>query len=208
MRTHVLNWFGNKPPFYVLKNLRIQDVCACSQILNVALRLQCDCKHVWGCKTDPVLPIGLLYISVAHVWLQREWLLSRCLWWTWHVKRKLCCSGWLVFGFVITWLILPVVICLSQRLSHACLRICSFQQICKWLIKTVTVLLAVTEYMDTCGNSTANTWLGSQLVGRDMFISSRTSPGVARWRMIHNNWNEAFWRVLDFLSFWPISCWW
>ena len=27
------------------------------------------------------------------------------------------------FGMLVTWLILPVVICLSQRLSHACLSI-------------------------------------------------------------------------------------
>ena len=30
------------------------------------------------------------------------------------------------FGTVVTWLILPVVICLSQRLSHACLSINKF----------------------------------------------------------------------------------
>lgn len=29
-------------------------------------------------------------------------------------------------GMVVTWLILPVVICLSQRLSHACLSINKF----------------------------------------------------------------------------------
>jgi hypothetical protein len=28
--------------------------------------------------------------------------------------------------FVVTWLILPVVICLSQRLSHACLSISTY----------------------------------------------------------------------------------
>ena len=31
-----------------------------------------------------------------------------------------------VFRTVVTWLILPVVICLSQRLSHACLSINKF----------------------------------------------------------------------------------
>jgi hypothetical protein len=31
-----------------------------------------------------------------------------------------------VFRIVVTWLILPVVICLSQRLSHACLSINKF----------------------------------------------------------------------------------
>ncbi|KAG7439254.1 hypothetical protein BT62DRAFT_1060187 [Guyanagaster necrorhizus] len=34
--------------------------------------------------------------------------------------------GWSTFQKVVTWLILPVVICLSQRLSHACLSINKF----------------------------------------------------------------------------------
>ena len=39
----------------------------------------------------------------------------------------------------LTWLILPVVICLSQRLSHACLSISSIQRNCEWLIITVMI---------------------------------------------------------------------
>lgn len=43
-------------------------------------------------------------------------------WW-----RALCVALWAQAGIVacrvVTWLILPVVICLSQRLSHACLSI-------------------------------------------------------------------------------------
>ena len=42
---------------------------------------------------------------------------------------------------IVIWLILPVVICLSQRLSHACLSINSIQWNCEWLIKTVIVYL-------------------------------------------------------------------
>src|SRR3546814_3717034 len=43
-----------------------------------------------------------------------------------------------------TWLILPVVICLSQRLSHACLSISLFiRRDCGWLIKSVIVYLMV-----------------------------------------------------------------
>jgi hypothetical protein len=46
--------------------------------------------------------------------------------------------------YVDTWLILPVVICLSQRLSHACLSITEFiQENCEWLIKSVIVYLIV-----------------------------------------------------------------
>ena len=43
----------------------------------------------------------------------------------------------------ITTVILPVVICLSQRLSHACLSISVIQRNCEWLIKTVIVYLII-----------------------------------------------------------------
>ena len=42
-----------------------------------------------------------------------------------------------------TWLILPVVIRLSQRLSHACLSISIIQRNCEWLIISVIVYLIV-----------------------------------------------------------------
>ena len=43
-----------------------------------------------------------------------------------------------------TWLILPVVICLSQRLSHACASISNrTKRNCEWLIKSVIVYLIV-----------------------------------------------------------------
>ena len=61
-------------------------------------------------------------------------------------------------GFrIVIWLILPVVICLSQRLSHACLSISIIQRNCEWLIKTVIVYLTIECYMDNRGNSRANT---------------------------------------------------
>lgn len=45
---------------------------------------------------------------------------------------------------IATWLILPVVICLSQRLSHACLSINnSILWNCEWLIKSVIVYLII-----------------------------------------------------------------
>ena len=74
---------------------------------------------------------------------------------------------------IVTWLILPVVICLSQRLSHACLSINkSIQWNCEWLIKSVIVYLMVPYYLDNRGNSRANTCAKSQLEqsGRDVFI--------------------------------------
>ena len=44
---------------------------------------------------------------------------------------------------IVIWLILPVVIRLSQRLSHACLSINAIQWNCEWLIKTVIVYLVI-----------------------------------------------------------------
>ena len=44
---------------------------------------------------------------------------------------------------IVIWLILPVVIRLSQRLSHACLSISIIQRNCEWLIKTVIVYMII-----------------------------------------------------------------
>lgn len=60
--------------------------------------------------------------------------------------------GCLERGKVVTWLILPVVICLSQRLSHACLSINGIQWNCGWLIKSVIVYLIVPPTWITVGN--------------------------------------------------------
>ena len=65
----------------------------------------------------------------------------------------------------VTWLILPVVICLSQRLSHACLSISDLiRWNCEWLIKSVIVYLMVSHHMDNRGNSRANTCVESRLL--------------------------------------------
>jgi hypothetical protein len=72
----------------------------------------------------------------------------------------------------LTWLILPVVIRLSQRLSHACLSINKFVLWnCEWLIISVIVYLIVPYYLDNRSNSRANTCVNTQLlVGRVAFI--------------------------------------
>ena len=69
-----------------------------------------------------------------------------------------------------TWLILPVVICLSQRLSHACLSISVSLRNCEWLIKTVIVSMSVVNYLDIHGNSRANTCVQTRLFGRVVLI--------------------------------------
>ena len=58
---------------------------------------------------------------------------------------------------ITTWLILPVVIRLSQRLSHACLSINLILWSCERLIISVIVYLIVPYYLDNRSNSRANT---------------------------------------------------
>ncbi|GJP82058.1 hypothetical protein CLOP_g12184, partial [Closterium sp. NIES-67] len=81
-----------------------------------------------------------------------------------------------------TWLILPVVICLSQRLSHACLSIRGhlFPRNCEWLNKSVIVYLMVPNYSDNRSNSRANTCKMSRPHGRDAFIRAKANAGLAR----------------------------
>ena len=71
----------------------------------------------------------------------------------------------------VTWLILPVVICLSQRLSHACLSINNFiLWNCERLIISAIIYLMVSYYMDNCSNSRANTCVKSQLLRGGMYL--------------------------------------
>jgi hypothetical protein len=86
-------------------------------------------------------------------------------------------TGWPFFGpqfysghyppsHEVTWLILPVVICLSQRLSHACLSINNFiLWNCAQLIISAIIYLMVPHYMDNRSNSRANTCVKSRLSG-------------------------------------------
>ena len=73
-------------------------------------------------------------------------------------------NGLLTIGEVkATWLILPVVIRSSQRLSHACLSINILLWNCERLIISVIVYLIVPYYLDTRSNSRANTCINTQL---------------------------------------------
>jgi hypothetical protein len=91
--------------------------------------------------------------------------------WTPAKKGGSSCRVFGVQWKVVTWLILPVVICLSQRLSHACLSINKFVLWnCEWLIKSVIVYLMLNCYMDNCGNSRANTCNQAPTSGRGVFI--------------------------------------
>jgi hypothetical protein len=69
-------------------------------------------------------PVGRVFtlVETAPTWLSLTSTLLR--------EGRVAVAVWVSFGSrlgpackIVTWLILPVVICLSQRLSHACLSI-------------------------------------------------------------------------------------
>ena len=136
-----------------------------------------------GCLRQITLTEGLCL--TANVWLLQTCVEPKktSLWidtiipynTSWSRQQPVCCSGdekeldflrerasdlsfFPVLFTRVTWLILPVVICLSQRLSHACLSINNFVLWnCEWLIKSVIVYLIIPYYLDNRGNSRANT---------------------------------------------------
>ena len=90
----------------------------------------------------------------------------------------------------VTWLILPVVICLSQRLSHACLSINQFiRWNCEWLIKSVIIYLIFTYYLDNRGNSRANTCIQSRLL-EGMHLLDKKPMRATALLVIHNNYSN------------------
>lgn len=122
-------------------NWPCQGKCWCDELHNCAKKLviqvYCGNRFVELCGNyaQRIGRWALLYDT-------RPFKLER-----WSVGERLklkhcwpCCQH----AMVETWLILPVVICLSQRLSHACLSInCFILWNCEWLIKSVIVYLMV-----------------------------------------------------------------
>ena len=70
----------------------------------------------------------------------------------------------------VTWLILPVVICLSQRLSHACLSISTYTVKLRTAHYISYDLFDGDFYMDTRSNSRANTCVQFRLVRGGMYL--------------------------------------
>jgi hypothetical protein len=105
----------------------------------------------------------------------------------WRSPRAV--SSCVLWKMSVTWLILPVVICLSQRLSHACLSVNEFiQWNCEWLIKSVIVYLMVLCYMDICGNSRANTCAKSpDCLGGVYLLDTKPTWGNPLCLVIHDN---------------------
>ena len=91
---------------------------------------------------------------------------------------------------IVTWLILPVVICLSQRLSHACLSINKFVLWnCEWLIKSVIVYLIIPYYLDNRGNSRANTCYNTRLQEGLYWLDTKPTR-VTGFLVIHNHFSN------------------
>ena len=92
----------------------------------------------------------------------------------------------------VTWLILPVVICLSQRLSHACLSINNFiLWNCERLIISAIIYLMVPYYMDNCSNSRANTCVKSQLSRGGMYLLDKKPMRVLPGFVVnHSNFSN------------------
>ena len=87
-----------------------------------------------------------------------------------HLLQTNTTIGWIILilsfwwlGKAATWLILPVVIRSSQRLSHARLSINILLWNCEWLIISVIVYLIVPYYLDSRSNSRANTCVNTLL---------------------------------------------
>ena len=93
----------------------------------------------------------------------------------------------------VTWLILPVVICLSQRLSHACLSINNFiLWNCERLITSAIIYLMVSYYMDNCSNSRANTCAKSRLSRGGMYLLDKKPMRVLlAFVLNHSNFSDA-----------------
>ena len=85
------------------------------------------------------------------------------------------------FMTLATWLILPVAICLSQRLSHACLSTSSHpSETANGSLNHIWRTRRSQFYLDNCGNSGANTCnRAPNLTVRGAFIRSR--PNGSSW---------------------------
>ena len=148
-----------------------------------------DKEVCWGrgcveqCLIGPVrilyqIKIGIVYWSQRNTPLKREegvfsnvlsCLLAGPLL-SLFITPPVLCEKWerrdvLLWAKIAIWLILPVVIRLSQRLSHACLSINnSILWNCVRLIKPVIVYLIFPYYSDTRSNSRANTCVKQHLL--------------------------------------------
>ena len=86
-----------------------------------------------------------------------------------------------IVNSIATWLILPVVVRSSQRLSHACLSMNIIQWNCEWLIISVIVYLIVPCYLDNRSNSRANTCINAQLLDGQYLLDWNHPSSLVIW---------------------------
>ena len=86
------------------------------------------------------------------------------------------------FGAGATLSILPLVICLTQTFSHACVGInCSVLRNYKWLTKSVIVSLMVPCYLDICTNSRASSCVRGFLTPSQAPAKPPSDPTAVFW---------------------------
>ena len=120
-------------------------------------------KQVHSSCNRKITPKSLKKSNPVYWVLLRTWLrvYSEQYKHVFFVKKRL----YVYNVFLVTWLILPVVIRSSQRLSHACVSISDFiLWNCERLIISVIVYLIIPYYLDNRSNSRANTCNNSQLL--------------------------------------------
>ena len=146
----------------------------------VALRNKENCAwNLWELGNKVVLVVAPMAIIDS----------SKLVWRTPICESGIFCAMSIGAKWIlVTWLILPVVICLSQRLSHACLSINNFVLWnCEWLIKSVIVYLMLPCYMDNCGNSRANTCIKQPRLLGGVYLLDKKPTRLAAPLVIHNN---------------------
>ena len=106
------------------------------------------------------------------------------------LNLTLLCGLKQLSSIAITWLILPVVICLSQRLSHACPSINSLLWNCEKLIKTVTVhLMMKLIWITVAILQLIHAYSPDFLEGWLLLVTELTQVRPGKM-MIHNKWTD------------------
>ena len=103
------------------------------------------------------------------------------------------------------WLILPVVIRSSQRLSHACVSINLLLWNCERLIISVIVYLIISYYLDNRSNSRANTCVNTRLLEGWYLLDWNQLASAVFWWFIITLRIAWLLPAMDHSSFCPIS---
>lgn len=88
------------------------------------------------------------------------------------------------------WLILPVVICLFQGLSHACLRITALQESAHGSLhqtQSAAKMLRFPHYWIPCAKRQANTWTNGAVPSNTRSFRMERGVGPCRWMKLQTN---------------------